>query len=53
MSSGDTLVSHLGGRTRGLPTPKGSSVTSFRDPVRSCARVAHSVKAGAEQSARA
>jgi hypothetical protein len=45
MSSSDTLVSDRGGRTCGLPTSKGRSVTSLRHPARSCARVAHSVKA--------
>jgi hypothetical protein len=53
MSSGDTLVSHRGDRTCGLPTPKGRLVKCLRHPARSCARMAHSVKAGAEPSARA
>ena len=47
LSAGDTLVSHRGGRTCGLPMPNGRSVTSLRHPARSCARVAHSVKASA------
>ena len=42
LSAGDTLVSHRDGRTCGLPTSKGRSVTSLRHPARSCARVAHS-----------
>ena len=45
LSAGDTLVSHRGGRTCGLPMSNGRSVTSLRHPARSCARVAHSVKA--------
>jgi len=32
MSSSDTLVSHRGGRTCGLSTSKGRSVTSLRHP---------------------
>ena len=53
LSSGDTLVSHRGSRTCGLPVSKGRLVISFRHPARSCARVAQSVKANAESSARA
>ena len=49
----NTLVSHWGGRTCGLPMSKGRLVTSLRHPARSCARVAHSVKASAEPSVRA
>ncbi len=45
LSSGVTMVSHLGCRTKGLPILKGGSVTSLRHPARSCARGAHSVKA--------
>jgi hypothetical protein len=48
MSSGGTLVSYRGGRACGLPTPKGRLVTSICYPARSCARAAHSLKAGAE-----
>ena len=40
-SSGDTLVSHRGGRSCGFPMLKGAFVTSFSQPARSCARVAH------------
>ena len=45
LSSGGTLVSPLGCRTKGLPSLKGGSVTSLCHPARSCARGAHSVKA--------
>jgi hypothetical protein len=45
-------VSHQGGLTCGLPTPNGRLVISLCHPARSCARVSHSVKAGAEPSAR-
>ena len=45
LSSGVTLVSPLGCRTKSLPRLKGGSVTSLRHPARSCARGAHSVKA--------
>ena len=45
LSSGVTLVSPLGCRTKGLPSLNGGSVTSLRHPARSCARGAHSVKA--------
>ena len=40
-SSGVTLVSHRGGLSCGLPMSKGTFVTSFSQPARSCARVAH------------
>jgi hypothetical protein len=46
MSSGDTLLSHRGGRTCGLPTLKGRAAISLRHPARFVARVAHSPKAG-------
>ncbi len=35
LSSGDTLVSPLGCRTKGLPSLKGGCVTSLRHPARS------------------
>ncbi len=45
LSSGVTLVSPLGCRTKGLPSLNGGLVTSLRHPARSCAWGAHSVKA--------
>ena len=45
LSSGVTLVSPLGCRTKGFPSLKGGSVTSLRHLARSYARGAHSVKA--------
>jgi hypothetical protein len=38
MSSVDTLVSHRGGRTCCLPTPKGCLVIGLLHPARSCAK---------------
>ena len=43
LSSGVTLVSPRGCRTKGLPMAKGGVVTSLCHPARSCARCAHSV----------
>ena len=43
LSSGVTLVSPRGCRTKGLPMAKGGVVTSLHHPARFCARFAHSV----------
>ena len=43
LSSGVTLVSPRGCRTKGLPMAKGGLVTSLCHPARSCAKCAHSV----------
>ena len=45
LSSGVTLVSPLGCRTKGLPSSKGGLVKSLHHPAQSCARGAQSVKA--------